>query len=183
MNSFETITLGDLPAMQIVVAAYKPFVTAGLKSHPIFAIREKKSHAVVLNANSEIRGARMDINPFSDKDLLSRLFEAQINQTMALTGTTVEQADRFSAQLSDRFDERLKTAFPITKRIQNGVYVSTFELTRPKEKNWFETLRKGGTPLDRAYQALTLDYVETGTLRNLKMDQARVSHRSKQVTA
>jgi hypothetical protein len=173
VQSFETITLGDLPAMQIVVAAYKPFVTAGLKPYPIFAIREQKFHTVVLNADSEIRGTRMDMNPFSDKDLLSRLFEAQRNESIALAATTPEQADTFSANLSDGFDKRLKTRFPITKKIQNGVYVATFELTKPREDNWFETLRKGSTSLDRAYQALTLDYVQTGALRNLKMDQAR----------
>ncbi len=76
------------------------------------------------------------------------------------------------SQVVDGFDKYVRKSLPLEKNIQNGVYVTTFDLADSPNEALAE-IYKSMSPLDRAIQSLALKGIQVGGGRNLKVDQAQ----------
>jgi len=184
VEKVDSISLVDVPMVGMGVGMFKSMLGEGLINHPVFALKEKKIHTVTLNAASEVRGARMNFNPFTDKAFVRKSMEANLS-AMAMMDENManmlkEHKDELldtvektaGAKLADGFDRYVQRMLPIEKHIQNGVYVTTFDLADPPSPALTE-IYKSMSPLDRAIQSLALMGIQVGGGRNLKVDQAQ----------
>jgi hypothetical protein len=185
VNSVDSVGIVDLPVMKLSLGAFKAMADGGIKSNPVFALRESKVHSLLLKADSEVRGIRMDMNPFADDAFVRKTVEAQMEMTRSIaTGELaaalndpekrVKVVDEMMAtigpQLKDGFANMLAKTIPTEKHIQNGVYVTAFDIV-DVSGGVVVQLSKGMTPLDRAIESLAFQGVQMGNGRNLKIDQ------------
>jgi hypothetical protein len=184
VESVDSVSLVDVPMVAMGVGMFKSMLGEDLISHPIFALKEKKYHTLTLTAISEVRGARMNFNPFADKAFVRKSMEANLsaaaimdeNVANSLKEHKEELLDEIEktvgAQLADGFERYVQRTLPIEKHIQNGVYVTTFDIADPSSPALTE-IYKSMSPLDRAIQSLALKGIQVGGGRNLKVDQAQ----------
>jgi hypothetical protein len=66
----------------------------------------------------------------------------------------------------------VQKSLPLEKHVQNGVYVTTFDIADSPSPALTE-IYKSMSPLDRAIQSLALKGIQVGGGRNLKVDQAQ----------
>jgi hypothetical protein len=187
VKSVDSVSVTDLPFLKMSMAALKSMLNDGIKSNPIFALKENKVHTVVLNADSEVRGIKMDVNPFADDAFVRKTVETQLEMTSTMavgdmaanlndpqkrTKIIDEMMELIGPQLKDGFASFLAKSVPLEKHIQNGVYVTTFDIV-DVSGGVVVQIMKGMSPLDRAIQSLALQGIQMGNGRNLKIDQSQ----------
>jgi len=182
VDSVGTVSLTDIPMFGFGMGMFKTILGEGIVAHPIIAFKERKNHTLTLNATSEVKGVRMNYNPFSDKSFVRKSIEANLsamavmdeNMAAALKDRKEELLDRAEkatgTQFVDGFNKYLEISVPLEKHIQNGVYVTTFDLA-DSSAGVMSELNKSMSVLDRAIQSLALKGIEVGGGRNLKVDQ------------
>jgi hypothetical protein len=182
VDSVGTVSLVDIPMVGFGMGMFKTMLGEGLVAHPVVAFKERKDHTLKLNATSEVKGVRMNYNPFSDKPFVRKSIEANLS-AMALMNEKIaaELKDRkeelldeiekaAGTQYIDGFEKYLQKSVPVEKHIQNGVYVTTFDLA-DSPGGAMNELNKSMSVLDRAIQSLALKGIQVGGGRNLKVDQ------------
>jgi hypothetical protein len=182
VESVDSVSITDVPMVSFGIGMFKAILGEGLISHPIFALKERKTHSLILNEASEVKGARMNFNPFADKAFVQKSIEANFASAAAMDDNVaaalkdhkqemVEQLETaMGPQLVAGFDKYLKKILPLEKHIQNGVYVTTFDIADSPSSALTE-IYKSMSPLDRAIQSLALKGIQMGGGRNLKVDQ------------
>jgi hypothetical protein len=91
VESVDSVSLVDVPMVGFGVGLFKSMLGEGLVAHPIFALKERKSHTLILGANSEVRGARMNFNPFADKSFVRKSIEANLAAGAAMDENLAEK--------------------------------------------------------------------------------------------
>ena len=184
VDSVDTVSVVDIPMVAMGMGLFKTMLGEGLVSHPVVALRERKVHTLALNGTSEVKGVRMNYNPYMDKSFVRKSVEASLS-AMAVMDENVaaafknnkeailDQAEKTAGtKFIDGFDKYLQKSIPLEKHIQNGVYVTTFDVVASPNDAMGE-MYKSMSVLDRAIQSLAMKGIQVGGGKNLQVDQAQ----------
>lgn len=181
VQSFDTIGAIDLPIVEMGLSAFRTIGQMEARNRPIFAIRDEKVRVIGITKDSEVAGVRVGTNPYGDEALVRRMVEAQISMAARLSNEFDDPEKRkmvvdhmttvTMAGAKPGFDAYLTKVLPAQKRIQNGVYVTVFELVNLPTDALLGALFNQMSVLDRALQFLVFKGSIGGTGRNIKVDQ------------
>jgi hypothetical protein len=190
VSSIELPSVADSPFLSMSLRTMKvmPLFSDTSTSSSVFSVTASKAHTIILNGDTEIAGFRLDINPLSDEKFMESMLEAQLDAAATMgadSGLNLNDPDTRKSFISnmmtavgstikDQFDKTISKAFPASKNMRNGVYVTRLTFNQSKAGGeLFQALNSTETVLDRAVSQLSLSGLFFGGGHNLKVDQRR----------
>ena len=181
VEKYDSFEIADIPLVKIGANQLTSMGLPEPKPVGILAIKQEKSHNIILEKNTSIGGIKIGENPFDDPAYFRRIAKFQLETGLEMAGESIseEEEAKFldsleekSADTREKYNKYINRRLPIKKTINSGLYVSIYRTTDfHSSSKLIEDLYASLSPLDRAVTIL-LSIHGVGSAKNLKVDQS-----------
>lgn len=167
LDSFDRVSVVDIPLLGMGIAGMSNLLPLKTARRPIFGVRDESARELVIGKDSIISGVTVGTNPFEDEKFLRNSIQMQLDMAARMSNelddpmVKEQLIDNMIAgsgdMMKEGFNAYLEKALPITKKIRNGVFVTSIEIESAQDIGFRGQLISSMSPLDKAVNVLAMN--------------------------